>query len=339
MASPHTRGWTLPARQHSENGPGFPAHAGMDPPFLGWRAAWERLPRTRGDGPQGSGCGGDAEPASPHTRGWTRLTDPGQQARQGFPAHAGMDPSSRPSSAAGRRLPRTRGDGPGRSCRATRRRRASPHTRGWTPARCDRVRRRSGFPAHAGMDPRPGARPRPRAGLPRTRGDGPGSSPGGGPALAASPHTRGWTGVARDQPMLREGFPAHAGMDPSGPSATAWFRGLPRTRGDGPPRLDRQAEGDAASPHTRGWTRPDSGRRPGGGGFPAHAGMDPCNRARSSAPAGLPRTRGDGPEVAACFRVPLVASPHTRGWTRTRQPHRFGRRGFPAHAGMDPFGS
>ena len=33
---------------------------------------------------------------------------------------------------------------------------------------------------------------------------------------------------------------------------------------------------------------------------------------------------------------PLRASPHTRGWTLGAAVHRRGRRGFPAHAGMDP---
>ena len=91
-ASPHTRGWTRGADGAVACGEGFPAHAGMDPAPS--RAAGSRggLPRTRGDGPRSGPGFGRERPASPHTRGWTRLVPrPGHRAA-GFPAHAGMDP-------------------------------------------------------------------------------------------------------------------------------------------------------------------------------------------------------------------------------------------------------
>ena len=91
-----------------------------------------------------------------------------------------------------------------------------------------------------------------------------------------------------------------------------------------------------ASPHTRGWTLRLSVLGGGEGGFPAHAGMDPGDRCRSTRRARLPRTRGDGP-VAARIRIATVsASPHTRGWTRGPDHHGSDAAGFPAHAGMDP---
>ena len=219
----------------------------------------------------------------------------------GFPAHAGMDPSSI-----------RRG--------VDRHRPVSPHTRGWTPSgRKTSVRARLiGFPAHAGMDPRRphlveqvshAGRTRPR----RARG------------CTVSPHTRGWTHLLGAAPRctsgdasvpqrcaLIQGFPAHAGMDPArSDRATAAFRAVsPHTRGwtlpvitavatrGSDPRAMRHGPCGAVSPHTRGWTLP---ARP--------------NRRSST---GFPRTRGDGPDAPRARHRHLDAG------------------GFPAHAGMDP---
>ena len=73
-------------------------------------------------------------------------------------------------------------------------------------------------------------------------------------------------------------------------------------------------------------------------GFPAHAGMDLLPVDTGFDRARLPRTRGDGPRPAPAPRVPLRASPHTRGWTRRADVGPLGDEGFPAHAGMDPGG-
>ena len=51
---------------------------------------------------------------------------------------------------------------------------------------------------------------------------------------------------------------------------------------------------------------------------------------------GLPRTRGDGPPGYSLSDEGREASPHTRGWTASDEPVVTTRRGFPAHAGMDP---
>ena len=50
--------------------------------------------------------------APPLTRGWTRSYKIGPDKSSGFPAHAGMDPNSSPSSTTSSRRPRSRGDGP-----------------------------------------------------------------------------------------------------------------------------------------------------------------------------------------------------------------------------------
>ena len=172
-ASPHTRGWTR--RRHARGAArrGFPAHAGMDPG--GHRADRGRggLPRTRGDGPFPASAPAAMVAASPHTRGWTHLFPEGVLLSAGFPAHAGMDPGSRGGATRRGRLPRTRGDGPSPMTGRTPRRRASPHTRGWTRAGPAHVGRARGFPAHAGMDPSWSCRASRTGRLPRTRGDGP----------------------------------------------------------------------------------------------------------------------------------------------------------------------
>ena len=223
MPSPHRRtGLWLPRTRGDGPGPqhrrriagaGFPAHAGMDPVPETLYFFVNGLPRTRGDGPQRPdaydlfrkasphtrgwtpGLYGDTvgRGASPHTRGWTLRADRLQPHHGGFPAHAGMDPMTGFWFALRRWLPRTRGDGPVATIGRTTEPRASPHTRGWTPARSGRPIPCEGSPAHAGMDPREGDDHRWCGRLPRTRGDGP--QP---PGLLfrtgeAPPHTRGWT--------------------------------------------------------------------------------------------------------------------------------------------------
>ena len=216
------------------------------------------------------------------------------------------------------------------------RRAASPHTRGWTLIGMLSLVDESGFPAHAGMDPASPGRDGSGERLPRTRGDGPVADAARDTRHRASPHTRGWTVVARHGGMFLSGFPAHAGMDPTIDAALAPIERLPRTRGDGPQGGRRRRRAEGASPHTRGWTPADYVLDDADTGFPAHAGMDPGGPAGSCRRQRLPRTRGDGPCAGATRRGRSGASPHTRGWTLDRRlPHQCGR-GFPAHAGMDP---
>ena len=193
-----------------------------------------------------------------------------------------------------------------------------------------------GFPAHAGMDPSQPGSGSPPCRLPRTRGDGPGTSPNLQGLLEASPHTRGWTPAARPRPAAGAGFPAHAGMDRNEPGSGSRTGRLPRTRGDGPACGAGPAGATSASPHTRGWTPVRLRGREHRQGFPAHAGMDRLHLADSPPALGLPRTRGDGPQVGTYAQYVPAASPHTRGWTRWWSCRCLSPRGFPAHAGMDP---
>jgi hypothetical protein len=71
-------------------------------------------------------------------------------------------------------------------------------------------------------------------------------------------------------------------------------------------------------------------------GSPARAGMDPCCRGAAWRPAGLPRSRGDGPRTTRLNGVAATAPPLARGWTPHTATARVSVRGSPARAGMDP---
>ena len=295
-----------------------------------------RLPRTRGDGPAEARRRSTASMASPHTRGWTRQESVAAPPGRGFPAHAGMDPSPRGWTLPPARLPRTRGDGPDRRAAPRAVPRASPHTRGWTLPPRHQSSASCGFPAHAGMDPGASACASCPPRLPRTRGDGPVPDPRRRSLTPASPHTRGWTITRNGAMPCARGFPAHAGMDPGSAVRLVPCAGLPRTRGDGPPRREGPGAPPPASPHTRGWTVRERDPRAERQGFPAHAGMDRGRPSPAWRAPWLPRTRGDGPLASRFTGGAAAASPHTRGWTLRALPGLRPPGGFPAHAGMDP---
>src|SRR5690606_26053295 len=140
---------------------------------------------------------------------------------------------------------------------------APPHARGWTRRRPWSCRCCRGSPARAGMDLSELAREVGSLRLPRTRGDGPMPVPDDALAYTAPPHARGWTRARFGRGWRARGSPARAGMDPRpGPRPQGW-RGLPRTRGDGPRRGGKTAGAYAAPPHARGWTWAEQRAGPG----------------------------------------------------------------------------
>ena len=214
-APPPTRGWTPAMSISPSPDPGSPAHAGMDPARRRRRRPARRLPRPRGDGPAGDSAYTRPLRAPPPTRGWTAVSRVQRRVDRGSPAHAGMDPRRRAAPGTPARLPRPRGDGP-RSPRLTANPAlAPPPTRGWTLGAVPHARRLRGSPAHAGMDPRLCAATVPVRGLPRPRGDGPLAASCPVSVIEAPPPTRGWTVLQGPDEILRDGSPAHAGMDSS----------------------------------------------------------------------------------------------------------------------------
>ena len=137
-------------------------------------------------------------------------------------------------------------------------------------------------------------------------------------------------------PRPLQGFPAHAGMDPGESTPYQACRWFPRPRGDGPHLTTGSRIGSGVSPPTRGWTVLGAAPAAGGGGFPAHAGMDPPVAHSSPSAHGFPRPRGDGPSIYPADLTGPQVSPPTRGWTVLTEHRVSLRLGFPAHAGMDP---
>ncbi len=242
---------------------------------------------------------------SPHPRGWSLLTP--------LPRATGLA------------APRTRGDGPNGAGGRVWTFYCSPHPRGWSLRAADRSGRGGLLPAPAGMVPPPG--PPGRLGLPapRTRGDGPRAGLGGMIGFDCSPHPRDGPSVYAKR-VPKDLLPAPAGMVPRGPWPTSRARTAPRTRGDGPITQAVIFGAGLCSPHPRGWSLDELGRRDERALLPAPAGMVPTGRlpSRAARPAPAPRTRGGGPWGFEVVVVLKNCSPHPRGWShspRRAAPH------------------
>ena len=172
--------------------------------------------------------------------------------------------------------------------------------------------------------------------LPRSRGDGPALAVAPTSITEAAPLTRGWTVTSSRSSSAPTGCPAHAGMDPGGARHRMPGGRLPRSRGDGPPRVLARQESSAAAPLTRGWTRDVGDAQEHVRGCPAHAGMDRREVRRRRRDVRLPRSRGDGPRDPLGAGQQPRAAPLTRGWTPPQGPLDASAHGCPAHAGMDP---
>ncbi len=134
-----------------------------------------------------------------------------------------------------------------------------------------------GSPADAGIDPLYPAWAALYRGLPRRRGDRPTQSRRIGMRRQAPPQTRGSTRVIAEHRFDMHGSPADAGIDPACCSRPPAEAGLPRRRGDRPPRAAVRCRHRLAPPQTRGSTpgrQPDPHHRPGS---PADAGIDPSS--------------------------------------------------------------
>ena len=131
------------------------------------------LPRARGDRPDLWPARWVIAPSPPRTRGSTSRCRAGQRPGWVSPAHAGIDPISRPHCKSPGRLPRARGDRPAGWDNEMLSLESPPRTRGstWYTA-CDAGNERVS-PAHAGIDPVPQGLHPASLGLPRARGDRP----------------------------------------------------------------------------------------------------------------------------------------------------------------------
>ncbi len=209
----------------------------------------------------------------------------------------------------------------------------SPHPRGWSTSGAFCYPSHPLLPAPAGMVPRRSPRPRRCRPAPRTRGDGPGTASRIDRATTCSPHPRGWSPRPLHQLHAVPLLPAPAGMVPRSTADQPRRATAPRTRGDGPHQARRSGDGDACSPHPRGWSRGPHHHRPARHLLPAPAGMVPLTAPSTYgpglllAPAGMvpaartcarerrtaPCTRRDGPRSSASRWRPAICSPHPQG--------------------------
>ncbi len=308
----------------------------MHPRFVTCRILARSAPRTRGDAPNPDFHADMSYICSPHARGCTP-SRPGTRYRPTLlPARAGMHPCPAVSSEVRGAAPRTRGDAPANAASRSAIRLCSPHARGWTPTRRLTPQEPTLLPARAGMDPRTASCPTRGATAPRTRGDGPREMRLAHLLEHCSPHARGWTRARGRQERAAALLPARAGMDPWPSQPQGVSRPAPRTRGDGPERVDLLEGGVHCSPHARGWTPRRVRLDQRLALLPARAGMDPFPSATTSGSTTAPRTRGDGPLGAAMTEHDRRCSPHARGWTLRRLRHPLAPGPLPARAGLHP---
>ncbi len=111
-ATPHARGSTLWAQILPGWERGYPACAGIDPPFPYEDTLFCWLPRMRGDRPKIPRKKTQCKTATPHARGSTATTLASLFPTIGYPACAGIDPGRAGENGPGPRLPRMRGDRP-----------------------------------------------------------------------------------------------------------------------------------------------------------------------------------------------------------------------------------
>ncbi len=315
---------------------GSPARAGIDLSRRASSRTARRLPRTRGDRPWDA-CGDERlTPAPPHARGSTAHHVAEAAPCSGSPARAGIDPRQHREGVAPLRLPRTRGDRPQKIALIKHVYSAPPHARGSTLPPRRRVREVQGSPARAGIDRFLRRSFHASWWLPRTRGDRPEEFSPETVDAEAPPHARGSTRGQEQEPLLRGGSPARAGIDRARARSHGVVRGLPRTRGDRPCTRTQSRCRQRAPPHARGSTRPFRLRGRNERGSPARAGIDRILDDEPSTSGGLPRTRGDRPRPDLTDAEIASAPPHARGSTRFLPRLRPRGRGSPARAGIDP---
>ena len=115
--------------------------------------------------------------------------------------------------------------------------------------------------------------------------------------------------------------------------AAAW---LPRIRGDRPSDGALDVVGGEAPPHPRGSTLAALLRHGIRRGSPASAGIDPSTAPTTPSRSGLPRIRGDRPQLRSDSSRSRMAPPHPRGSTAMAEIGGAGVAGSPASAGIDP---
>ena len=92
---------------------------------------------------------------------------------------------------------------------------------------------------------------------------------------------------------------------------------------------------EGATPHTRGSTSVHIIGSSAISGYPAYAGIDRYRFRCEGGCSGLPRIRGDRPDILDGIPRQIAATPHTRGSTAKTPAMPGLQNGYPAYAGID----
>ncbi len=152
---------------------------------------------------------------------------------------------------------------------------------------------------------------------------------------AFTPHARGSTFPLVEDVSYVVVYPACAGIDLSFLSRKRIYPCLPRMRGDRPCRFVRTLSPQAFTPHARGSTLLTLMSLWAIKVYPACAGIDLGLLADRPPASGLPRMRGDRPEVAMEAVAASEFTPHARGSTLRANPTSRSAQVYPACAGID----
>ena len=154
--------------------------------------------------------------------------------------------------------------------------------------------------------------------LPRMRGDRPGSKKSVEKSGRFTPHARGSTSPLLPPQIRKTVYPACAGIDRRDEYLSAKWGRLPRMRGDRPPKVRVACSHVGFTPHARGSTLLARTSALFSPVYPACAGIDPIKLTEKACAIGLPRMRGDRPQILFSRSWIRRFTPHARGSTRSQ---------------------
>ncbi len=193
------------------------------------------------------------------------------------------------------------------------------------------------YPACAGIDPPEGQNQNHLRSLPRMRGDRPVMATSCSLFRMFTPHARGSTVGGLFEFRAHVVYPACAGIDHSGHGSGWGRKRLPRMRGDRPHSVNVFKRLPAFTPHARGSTEQHRAFQRELIVYPACAGIDPYTRLTGRLEHGLPRMRGDRPNISPISTFDQRFTPHARGSTWLCGVRALPTLVYPACAGIDRY--
>ncbi len=211
-----------------------------------------------------------------------------------------------------------RGDRPGSKKSVEKSGRFTPHARGSTVDSKTKGRACPVYPACAGIDLGSANNSNSAQSLPRMRGDRPPHFFPHKYVKRFTPHARGSTEGTNTYLQSGDVYPACAGIDLQRLESLAATLGLPRMRGDRPGFCFFFNLPVLFTPHARGSTLLARTSALFSPVYPACAGIDPIKLTEKACAIGLPRMRGDRPQILFSRSWIRRFTPHARGSTRSQ---------------------